>query len=349
MRQRSILALALLFASPAFATNGPYADVVKLHFAWPEQLSARSSFSETSIKLRNGKEIKEENGGSYRWQSNATPQGIQIDFSDFQFKSESAAVNQNADKIQALLTRLASTMPSMVIGKDGSYVGPTNMDAFQAMLTNTIEQEFRNALDTAKTTGKPLSTEQQQKMEAVMDKVKDVILRTASKERWESEFRDDWYIKIGAWLDAEMKKGQVYSLNDMSHSPVAKADVPTKVFFQYAGKAACNAQDPGTSCVELRIWRQPEAQHMEQLTQKLVNEMLSATKLRFTIKNYKIVHENRIITEASTLLPYRIETHKRVSFDFSEASKPTEVESMVKDEVNIEQMEYEKPQQQKAI
>lgn len=349
MRRFAVPFLAILFAGPAFAATSPDSDVVKLQFAWPAQVSARSVFSETDTKIQNGKETKEQFSGSYRWRSSLTPQGIQTDFSNFRFKSENAMPNSNTDKIQALLTRLASTMPSMVIGKDGSYVGPTNMDAFHAMLTDAIEQEFRNVLAEANTSGKPLSAEQKQKMEAMMGQMKAIILRTASKERWESEFRDDWYVKIGAWLDTTMKKGQVYVLDDVNHSPVTKTDIPTKMSFQYAGKVACNDQDQGTSCVELRIWREHAPKQMEQLTQQLVNEMLSTTKLRFNIKNYKIVHENRVITEASTLLPYRIETHKRVSFDFSEAGNPTKVESMIKDDLNVELIDYEKPHPRQVL
>lgn len=319
----ALISLAQFAALISFATAaaGKPAEKVDLAYAWPAGLKVESRFTHKATRTQAGKQSMREMSGRYGFRTVGVDNSLRIDYQDFQTEvtadGKAAGI---AAEMQALMTGIAQSVPSILIKPDGEFGGVVDLAAFQRALTERIQAW----LATSPSLTALQSTEQQAARQQAEQAVGQMMNTLLSKEALEQRMAEDWNLMVGAWIGGALEKGAVYRA-ETSYTIAALGNVsaPYTLEFKYLGSAPCHKADKRKRCAELEMRSQVSSEAVAKAIEETTNRNFAGTPAQVSVSNFAMEQTSRLLTEPKTLLPHRVQTSKTTMVTFADGANKT--------------------------
>jgi len=282
--------LAIAGAAPVGGATAAQ-DSVSLNFAWPQDLRGSVEYASRRAREANGRSEQVEISGSYDFATSAVADGLLIRFENIRTEIDSDGVGVEA-MVKQFMTKAASTPPSYVVGHDGEFRRIEDLDAFREALLDGLDQAFADL---------PAQTRAQlsQAMAAVL-----------TREQLEQGIVSDWNISVGAWLDAELDRGDLYEVAYEQPVPMlGNAAIPMRTTFRFVGRAACREGDGDERCVILEMESFVDSERLADALEAFLSPS-PADGPAPTVEAIRQDVSVRLVTEPGTLLPHRMDSRR---------------------------------------
>lgn len=255
-----------------------------LHRGALQQTSSRSEF-DTSAR-REGDD----------WLLSATVRGAP--------SLESTGAAAGAEALQALLGGVATALPDVVIGADGSFKSLRNLDRFR----DSVGRELDRLLARSTPAGKPAPDAQ------AVAAAKAAVL---NPDLLESTVSGQWNLEVGAWIGGEFDHGDWYEATFEEPLP-GFSEKPLRMTwtFKIARWLPCDAgSEP--HCVEVLLRIRPDPEQIREAIAVFVGRMMPAADRQRVEQamrevSYRMEMRYRLVTEPDTLRPWSFEERKYI-------------------------------------
>jgi len=131
-----------------------------------------------------------------------------------------------------------------------------------------------------------------------------------TREQLEQGIVSDWNLYVGAWLGAELDRGDLYEIRYEQPVPMfGNAAIPMRTTFLFAGRAACHDGDEGQSCVILEMESFVDSERLAAALEDFLSQF-PADGQTPTVEALRQDVSVRLITEPDTLLPHRMDSRR---------------------------------------
>jgi hypothetical protein len=210
----------------------------------------------------------------------------------------------SADALQELLGGVATALPDVVIGADGSYKSLRNLERFR----DSAGRELDRLLERATPAGKPAPDPQ------AVAAAKAALL---NPDLLESRVSGQWNLEVGAWIGGEFDHGDWYEATFEEPLPgFSEKPLSMTWTFKIARWLPCVAgSEP--RCVEVLLHVRPDPQQMREAIAIFVGRMMAAADRQRTEQamrevSYRMEMRYRLVTEPDTLRPWSFEERKYI-------------------------------------
>ncbi len=293
-RMRRIAAIAsacltVVFVSPANAQGA--ADAVSLNFAWPEGLQANVEFESWSRRSTDGRNEDVGVTGQYAFTTSRAGQDLLIEFGDVQTQVDSPSTDIRA-MMTNFIAKAVSVPPSYVVANDGSFRRLEGLDRFR--------RNMLDGLDDAFTEFPP----------QIRDQVVRVLDSVLTDEQLQASIASEWNQAVGAWLGADLDRGDLYELSYEETVPAFNnVTVPMRSTFKFVERVPCNGDSPERRCVKLEMRSFVDPEGLAAAIESFLSQ-LPAGQDRPQIEAMRQESVVRLVTEPDTLIPHLMESAK---------------------------------------
>lgn len=276
----------------------------RFRFAWQPHRARRTSASEHAL-LRRG-ELHETSSRS-EFDCSARRDGDDWVLSAVARdapRQEPAGAALGGDGLRALLGGIATALPDLVIGADGSFKGLRDLDRFR----DAAGRELDRLLERVTPAGRPAPDAQ------ALAAAKAALL---NPDLLESTVSGQWNLEVGAWIGGEFDHGDWYEATFEEPLPgFSEQPLSMTWTFKIARWLPCNAgSEP--RCVEVLLHIRPDPEQMREAIAVFVGGMMPAADRQRVEQamrevSYRMETRYRLVTEPDTLRPWSFEERKYI-------------------------------------
>jgi hypothetical protein len=252
-----------------------------LRFAWPRSAEARVTYRRVATRTGEPERIFT---ARYTERVSRADGELRIASSATRWEGE---IPYPPDEVRSAMR--ASEAVVQRIGDDGAFAGLLNGDALRPVL-----QRIYAAAD--------LSDEE---AELAIGRIEEAMV---------DEARDAWNLAVGFWIGAELDFGEAWEMDvDAPVWLLPALVVRSHVRMEARRRVPCTASERKARCIELTLHSEPERAAMPALTRAIVARLAGAQgTLPGEVREVGLASDLTLVTEPSTLVPYRVVWRKSV-------------------------------------
>jgi hypothetical protein len=217
---------------------------------------------------------------------------------------ESTGAAPGAEALQEVLGSIATALPDVVVGADGSFKSLRNLDRFREALARELDRLAARAVPA----GKPAPDAQ------ALAAAKAALL---NPDLLASHVAGQWNLEVGAWIGGEFDHGDWYEATFEEPLPgFSEKPLSMTWRFKIARWLPC---DPGSEprCVEVLLRIQPDPQQIQDAIAVFVSRMMPAADRQRVEQamrevSFRLEMRYRLVTEPDTLRPWSFEERKYI-------------------------------------
>ncbi len=267
---------ALVLASLAALSAAPQtADTVTLTVDWPAGLELQANAVVTASQAQGGEAMPEQSGQA-RFSFSVTdhPQGVLV----------STVVDRGAIPPGVTLP----PEPAYIVGDDGSFVGVDQLESL-------VQQLREQAIAQMNQAGGPPPPEAL----AMLDNL-------INPQSIEAMSRQEYLLMAGFWTGKSFDRNQVQITQGVFPDPFTQSLIPTEYELIWRGYAPCAEGEAENSCVRLELAAFPDGDQLATTLEAFFSQSGGAPG-EIVVETAEIRGEVRILAEAGTLIPRRVE------------------------------------------
>ena len=252
-----------------------------LRFAWPRSAEARVTYRRVAARTGEPERVFT---ARYTERISRVDGELRIASSGTRWEGE---IPYPADEVRAAIR--ASEAVVQRIGEDGAFAGLVNEDALRPVL-----QRIYAAAD--------LTDEE---AELAIGRIEAAMV---------DEARDAWNLAVGFWIGAELDFGEAWEMDvDAPVWLLPALAVRSHVRMEARRRVPCTASERKARCVELTLHSEPERAALPALTRAIVARLTGPrAALPGEVREVGLANDLTLVTEPSTLVPYRVVWRKSV-------------------------------------
>ncbi|MGB5103280.1 MAG: hypothetical protein WBO04_08165 [Steroidobacteraceae bacterium] len=317
MRGLNLLAaLAVAFTDTIAADEPATAEVARLTFAWPPGTAAQVETTRQRTRLTGEKESTFSANARYRMHVQSHKDGLLVAYSDFETPTVAGDDENRKATLEAILQKVSAVAPSIVVSPEAELLRVENVKELREQMQSVFE---------------PMIAE----MKDAPPQLNAMMRNALSEQSLTASAAQDWNALVGAWAGAEFEQGATYVLTTDEPLPmIPGTTVPMSYEFGFVEKVPCTRAAESPACVVLQMNSSPEPQAMRNILDEFMRKMTRGSAAsQGLFESLDVVSTIVVVMEPATMLPYRLETEKRVEGTVRAPGEEPQVVTQVDEQV----------------
>lgn len=275
--------------------ESPKSDIVRLRFAWPENLNFKSRFTLRETLHEGEQKTVVDSIGTGTISTNRHSEGLEIKNRNVKISTKVIGMDHSPfkKKFQKFLVGLSENDTGYIAGFSGELLEVVGLKKVEGDIKNKIDVFFQNIHDSPEKT-----------------KAFNRAMQVISNGQLLRDLEDNWNESIGQWAGGELVAGEIFEMEGEQEFPeFGMALIIAR--YLYVGKVPCNVSDLKGSCVELHADFEVSPAWLEEKKKKFDRDKLSGVSQKKTSQLKSSKSKFLLITEPDTLLPHKSILTKR--------------------------------------
>jgi hypothetical protein len=288
------IAAALVLAAAPLAAQ----ETVHLRFGWQPGMRAEVETEQVRVRMVDGRRDSVRIASAYRMEVGEHAEGLAVTFADMRWTELPRADPVLGRFYEALARTMSAGRARRIVSTDGDFVRVDGAEQVAREVSAAVQ---------------PLLADVEA---STLANVRQMISGMLSEQSLTATAADEWNALVGAWVDAELDEGDALTLESSFQLPMFPGvTIPLQLEFELVNRAAaCNPDDRGTRCVELRMSSVPDQEVLrEALTDFLQRAGAPADQVKAIFAQMNVQTHVRVVTEPETLRPHLLVSRRVVT------------------------------------
>lgn len=228
------------------------------------------------------------------------PDGLLVTHSDVEIHSLLGTVGgatiADPEMNRRVSASVGALLPDFVVSTDGTLMALADV--------GTLVTSYRELILDATESDDPVDSEAEARVEEFLSGFLSPQVLTAITA-------NEWNVAVGGWAGAEMEVGGAFELSTEGSFPlIPGASIPMVTTYSAPKRVPCEEGEAVARCVVLKLISRYDEASIEALLQQFVEGLAPDDIVTPRFGDFQSETGARIVTDPSTLLPYRVETYK---------------------------------------